>query len=358
MRVNILTNNDCPNSRAFNCPLLITRDIFSHEGISLGFHFSSSGKVFDADCLFINSNVFRYFWPTAEKDEIFKFLEEAKKNKLKIIWFDTSDSTWITQFEVLPYVDTFLKGQILVDRDKYLTGFRTGRIFTDFFDELYHCEEKKVDYPFPQKEELNKIGISWNTCFENYMDSRYTLGARIKQRLRPLTNKILNEKLKIDFTSCTSSRENKVSCRVGLKHSRPSVVAHRQAIIGIMKNLGINCEKIPLPEYFEELRNSQIGIGPFGVGEITLRDFEVIICGATLIKPDMSHMETWPELFVPGKTFIPHQWDLSDLEEKVNELCGNPDFCQEIALNAQKNYKKAISPEGQQEFVKRLQVFL
>ena len=353
MKISVLTNNSCPNSKAFNCPLLVSMPFFTGKGYALDFHWKISDKVFNCDVLFINSNVFRTYWQT-NKSYIFNFLEKAVSRKLKILWFDTTDSTWCTQFEVMPYVDLFLKSQVFKDRSLYQKRFRTGRIFTDYFDSIYHSGEKTESFPLPSEKNLEKIRISWNTCFENYEESRFGLTARISQKARPLMSSMIREKLSISFTPPSVQRNIKASCRIGLSHSRPSVVDHRKAIAGIMGKMGIQTSKVSLPEYFSELRNSQVGIGPFGVGEITLRDFEIIICGATLVKPDMSHLETWPNLFQSGKTYIPHKWDLTDLDEKIDFLQSNTGERIEIAENAQKVYKDAVSPEGLANFADRL----
>ena len=352
-KINILSNNSCPNSKAFNCPFLVSKSYFHEKGLNLDFHWKISDKVSNCDILFINSNVFRTFWKS-DSYKIFKFLESARIRNLKILWFDTTDSTWCTQFEVLPYVDLFLKSQVFKDRIQYLKRFRTGRIFTDYFDTLYKTGEKYENFPLPSEKDLEKIRISWNTCFENYEESRFGLTARIRQKARPLMSSMIREKLSISFTPPSVQRNIKTSCRIGLSHSRPSVVAHRKAVAEIMKKMGIQTSKVSLPEYFSELRNSQIGIGPFGVGEITLRDFEIIICGAVLVKPNMDHLETWPDLFQSGKTYIPHKWDLTDLDEKIYFLQSNTGKRIEIAENAQKVYKDAVSPEGFANFADRL----
>jgi len=39
------------------------------------------------------------------------------------------------------------------------------------------------------------------------------------------------------------------------------------------------------------------------------------LCGSLLVKPDMSHVRTWPDIFVPHETYVPVSWDFSDLEE-------------------------------------------
>lgn len=359
MKISVLTNNSCPNSRAFNYPLLAVRRHLSDNDYDLKFYFklSKNEKIFDADFLFVNSNVFRPYW-RSKKDEIFKLLESAKKKGLKIFWFDTTDSTWCTQFEVLPYVNLFLKNQVLEDLEKYLTPFRTGRIYTDYFDKIYKSGEDELHYPLPGKKDLSKMKISWNTCFENYTEKRFGYPARFKQRLRSFTYKILHEKVDIRFTPPTAPKDIDVSCRIGLAHSRHSVVAHRRAIAEILRWKNINCGKIPLGKYFRELRNSKIAVSPFGVGEITLRDFEIIICGAALIKPDMNHMKTWPDFFVPYQTFVPHKWDLSDLSEKIDMLLDDSDFRLNLAAHAQNVYRKAVSAEGLNIFAKRILDYL
>jgi len=353
VRIDVLTNNDCPNSRAFNCPLLSAKKHFAAKRHQLNFIFGNIEKAFDCDVLFINSKVFRYDWKK-EKSRIIDFLLKARSKGIKTVWFDATDSTWCTQFEALEHVDLFLKSQVLKDKSLYLKPFRTGRIFTDFFDSLYNCGEESVDYPVPREEDLKKLDVSWNTCFENYNASRYGFFAKMKQRLRPYIANVAGEKLKIEFTPVKKDRKISVSCRVGLGHSRPSVIAHRKAVAGKMEQLGAEPGKIPLEEYFEEMKNCKIAAGPFGVGEITLRDFEIIICGALLLKPEMEHMDTWPALFQPGKTFVSHKWDLSDFEEKVGELLKNDDMRISMASDAQKLYADAVSEEGMEKFASRL----
>jgi hypothetical protein len=324
------------------------------KGYDIKFFSNQSENFFSSEILFINSNVFRPLWKPSTKDMIFQYLDKARKASAKIFWFDTTDSTWCTQFEVLPYVDVFLKGQVFANLDDYLVKYRTGRIFTDYFSKLYSLEEKEYEYTLPEKNLLNKVRISWNTCFENYTEDRYGILSKIKNRIRKYTWNYAGESLVLNFHSASAKRGNQISCRIGLSHERPSVLAHRRAIIREMDKRGVDCGKISLPEYFSELKNSFIGIGPFGVGEITLRDFEIIICGAALLKPDMRHMTTWPELFVPKQTYIPHKWDLSDFYTVIDDLLKSSDLCRQVAENAQDRYKKILSPDGMRNFAERL----
>ena len=84
--------------------------------------------------------------------------------------------------------------------------------------------------------------------------------------------------------------------------------------------------------------NSKIILSPFGLGEITLKDFEVFLTGGFLIKPNLNHLGTWPNLFVENKFFKSHKWDLSDLNEIIDFCLSNINIISELAYNGQKNY--------------------
>ncbi len=358
IRVNVITDNDLPGSRAFNCPLLATYELFREFGYELKFAFSpESWWLGEAECLMINSNVFRQDWKT-DKERIFRFLEKAAcGGKTKIFWFDTSESAMSNQFEVLPYVDCFLKSQLLIDKSLYMGKFKTGTVFGDFFKMLYGTEgDEEPDLAPPDPSQLHKLGVSWNICFENYSESRYGLGSRIRQELRrfsalPLP---LQESLDIEFSEIAIERPVNVSCRIWTALGKPAFKAHRNAIAEAMLPLKAPSERIPTESYFEELRSSKIAVGAFGPGEITIRDFEIILSGAALLKPDLSHLETWPEIFQEGKTFLAYKWDLSDLREKAESLLENHSLRTSLAWEAQETYRRALSPHGLGIFVGRV----
>jgi spore maturation protein CgeB len=72
-----------------------------------------------------------------------------------------------------------------------------------------------------------------------------------------------------------------------------------------------------------ELAQSRICFSPYGYGEVCWRDYEAIMCGALLVKPDMAHVQTDPDIFVPYETYVPVAWDFSDLAEKMNYYLAN-----------------------------------
>ena len=86
--------------------------------------------------------------------------------------------------------------------------------------------------------------------------------------------------------------------------------------------------------YMRELGQSKICFSPFGYGEVCWRDYEAVFSGALLVKPDMSHMETMPNVFVANETYVPIRWDFADLEEAVSSHLANESRRLEIARNA------------------------
>jgi hypothetical protein len=89
-----------------------------------------------------------------------------------------------------------------------------------------------------------------------------------------------------------------------------------------------------------------IVVSPFGWGEICYRDFECFLAGAVLLKPDMSHLKTWPDYYEPHVTYIPFAWDLSDLEQRIMDVLSDVERSQEIATNGQRRFLESLRANG------------
>jgi hypothetical protein len=88
-----------------------------------------------------------------------------------------------------------------------------------------------------------------------------------------------------------------------------------------LKDLSIlRGEGVSLPRFMAEMRRTKICFSPFGYGEVCWRDYEAIMGGAVLLKPDMSHIETDPDIFRAWETYVPLRWDLADFDEAVARL--------------------------------------
>lgn len=77
--------------------------------------------------------------------------------------------------------------------------------------------------------------------------------------------------------------------------------------------------------FWRALLNSKIVLSPWGVGETSLRDFQAVYCGCTLIKPNWDYAYTWPDI-----PYVPCAVDFSDLQEIVERELDCWDKKQEI----------------------------
>jgi len=356
IRINILTNNIAANSRAFNYPLLLfRRHLFKHRyNVKLFFNdsFLASKKILhenllDCDVFGINSKSIHYIRQN-NSEYLYEFLTKAKNEGRRILWFDTYDSTASTEFDVLPYVDLYLKNQILRDKQLYLDDSNRVRFYVRKLNEIYNItQEHDKERALPEPSHLKKIQISWNSCYENYNENRHGIFNKIYQRyLRP--NSLWQLKTKIEFCPPKSNRSNIFSCRVFTDYKWDAIRRHREDICRLVRGLGGDTKKMSLKAFFEEMENSMISIGPFGLGEITLRDYEIILSGSTLIKPNISYVNTFPNLFRENETYVPVKWDLSDLIDTIEYLAANCEIREEIGTNAQEVYREYISGENRE----------
>jgi len=91
---------------------------------------------------------------------------------------------------------------------------------------------------------------------------------------------------------------------------------------------------IPRHRFICELQHAKVCFSPFGYGEVCWRDYEAIMAGSLLLKPDTGHIETHPDIFRPWETYVPLRWDLTDLNETLRRLLKDSALRQSIAERA------------------------
>ena len=112
-------------------------------------------------------------------------------------------------------------------------------------------------------------------------------------------------------------------------------------VTGLENRLKVVCRgRVSRDEYFQELFNSKLCFSPFGYGEVCWRDFEAMFTGSLLLKPDMSHLDCYPEMFIPDETYVPLAWDLGDFDEKVEYYLNHPEARDRMTRNAFELLKK------------------
>jgi len=87
----------------------------------------------------------------------------------------------------------------------------------------------------------------------------------------------------------------------------------RKAVVGNGRTLS------PL-EYWRTMFESRAVVSPWGWGESCHRDYEAILLGAILIKPTMDHVDCWPHIYEPDKTYIKCAVDFSDLPDIIERV--------------------------------------
>lgn len=112
--------------------------------------------------------------------------------------------------------------------------------------------------------------------------------------------------------------------------------AHRKNCVEILnslpKNIKVvkveNGEKVPIQDYYNMMSRAKIVIAPFGYGEMAPRDVESAQFGAVLIKPNMEHLNSIPNIYNEN-TYISCKWDFSDLESHILSVMDDFNSCQE-----------------------------
>lgn len=126
----------------------------------------------------------------------------------------------------------------------------------------------------------------------------------------------------------------------------------RKPVIDVINKLKYNVAKlndgvrVSIDEYYKRVTSSKITLAPFGYGEMAPRDIEAAMFGSILIKPNMNHVDTFPNFYIDGETYIACKHDFSDLEEKINLILGNYEFYSYIVNNSRKKLLEIMNPNN------------
>lgn len=274
-------------------------------------------------------------------------LENLKNNSNMVIWLDTADSTGTCMFDVMPYVDLYLKKQLQKDRTEYLKPFYGGRPFCDYYHNLLNIEDPEItqrDFKPLKPEYLNKLGVSWNVGLGD-------LFAKSKKHMVLHPNRCEMP----SFVNIDTPKSLDLQYR-GSGYSPIAGYPRSESKRRLEKFEGIKMsdvtKKIPYPEYIAEGKNSKSILSPFGWGEICGRDFETFVYGACMIKQSMENIDTYPPVYREMETYVPLKWDFSDFDEKI-KLSSSKEY-QDIARKGQEQFKFYLSKDGRRDFAKHI----
>ena len=264
-----------------------------------------------------------------------------------------------TNFEVLPYVDKYLKRQLLRDAAQYTQSWYRRRIYSDYYHRRFGITDADPHYTETtlNSDYVHKLGVYWNLAYKDYRSFSRPLQT-ITRNVTPLS--FLSPRV---LAPSHRRRDMDVFARFSTKAFAATVGYQRREILSLLERMdedGVRVAyrgTVPKSQYDRELAVSKTVVSPFGWGEICYRDFEATLNGACLIKPDVSHLTTWPDVFVANETYIPFSWDLSTFPNAVRQALEG-DSAQQVANAAQNLLKGHIGQAGAIPFASRLENLL
>ena len=265
-------------------------------------------------------------------------LKGYKKNFSKVIYFDDSAAVSHIMFFIIPYVNSYWVRGLLTDLKKYSMSFYGGRTYSQYYSENYRIMDHKTYLsPSIKGEFPENIKIAWNIGIgmypsnkNSFLSSNYNKLKKISCILSALpsikaVSLVINQYKKEMITTLSkpidlSKRKLLISSRFSSKGYYNSISFHRELLLEKIKDnklfiTGILSHK----EYIKECHSVYGILSPFGWGEICYRDYEAIMCGNILIKPDMSHLNTWPNIY-GDDCYLKLDWDFENLEKIGDSL--------------------------------------
>jgi hypothetical protein len=243
-------------------------------------------------------------------------LLKQRNPSAKIVFFDSLAPLDLRFAQTVnPLVDAYVKKHVFRDRSRYGVATQGDTNLMEYYERLYELPASpQTLFPIPQGF-LSKLFVG-----PSFFTSREMLTA-IYSGHTPLSRK----------------KGLGVHARLGGKGT-PWYQAMREHALLACKPFSstgvVTFQNVRNSRYMNELAQSRICFSPFGYGEVCWRDYEAVLCGALLVKPEMSHVQTDPDIFVPYETYVPVAWDYSDLFEKMDYYLANDAARQRIVDQA------------------------
>jgi len=281
--------------------------------------------------------VFLQPWWDTPQQQLHQLLDEIRGGNpgAKIVFLDSFAplDLRLAQF-VGSGVDVYVKKQLFRDRCLYGKPTRGDTNLVDYYGKLYQLDYPETTFPIPAGF-IDKLIVGPSFSTSDFLLPRF---------------------MRADFPEHS---ERSVDLHARLGGSEDSWYGrmrdHARSVVKAMGGIRAATEgAIGHRQYMQELGASKICFSPFGYGEVCWRDYEAVMCGALLLKPDMSHVETDPDIFRAGETYVPVRWDFSDLEEKVRHYLAHDDERVAIARNAYEVLSQYFRNNGFQDHVRRV----
>ena len=300
---------------------------------------------------------FQYRQPQDLKDDEFELLKKLRNKYKTIVFFCGQPEAGTNRLDILPYVDRLFYKSIFTDKSNYQKNLYGKNLFADYYHKKFGITDNPeyINQGQLSKEDAQRPELSWNIGLGTY--PRFNWPQRLGTVLARLDMPSLGQRIggksikkadKISKAFLGNNRRINIHARID-PVTCPSIAYQRVLFLDVIS--GYPREKqelfltgtVPQKQYYRELFDSKIVLSPFGWGEVCFRYFEAILSGALLFKPDMSHLVTWPNVYIPYETYIPLKWDGSDLLEQAQLYLNNDKERNRIINNANEQYGKELS---------------
>lgn len=308
------------NEIAFR-PYIFASNLFKDVGIEFTTNDSSYDYVFIAQASFINKQV------SLEKS-IADGIEFINRFGKDVFLLDGQDSHSLMGTAEILYntnVLAMFKNTLLSDTSLYKQGWVNGRMYWG-----------KGEYSVPFIDDiLPKLKLSGTNWLSTIRPTWYDYSANKKYDVSCMFS--WGDSDNYEYEKLTSTYYD----------------SHRRNLLNKLSNTTYNIIKrekgvrIPQSQFYENMYNSKIVMAPIGYGEMAVRDIEAASFGSILIKPDMSHINSYPFIYKDGVTYISCKYDWSDVEEKIDFVLSNYSTLQPyLTENLRNEYKKHYSQES------------
>ncbi|MFK7962087.1 MAG: glycosyltransferase [Phycisphaerales bacterium] len=293
-------------------------------------------------------------WREASEEVVAAFEGvRAGATEVAVGCLDGFDGPSTPYLDALPFVDGYFKKQLFRDRSLYTREIAGGHPFVAWMWESGIATDRRWNFGSVTDASLvQKLALSWN--IGDRADHRRAIARLAHSSASVASDAELN-------------RSIDVHCRVGLTGgpSRSWYARHRRHALAMVGALDSNVHVVSNPaqgdarrisrrRFRGELRRARIVVSPFGWGEICHRDFEAIVAGAVLVKPSMEHLETRPDAYRAGATYVPVAWDLSDLSAAVEALLADEGRRRAMVEAARDRLRTALSAAASYRRVRTL----
>lgn len=213
-------------------------------------------------------------------------------------WFAPTDLRLAERMN--PLVDLYVKKHVLTDRTQYGQATQGDTNLTDFYSRRFDLDMPVTRFAIPSGF-LDKLLVGPSFATADFMIDTFAGTAPLGRTDRPID---IHARLAVRGTDWYQAMRSESMAAVQALTDRTCLT-----------DTGVG-----LVQYLQELQASKLCFSPFGYGEVCWRDYEAIANGAVLLKPDMSHIQTDPDIFIAHETYMPVKWDLSDFADKVDVL--------------------------------------